>query len=78
MDRVVVHSVAPSADSADQVVLRLRSRGVEIVEEQPHMLLVSGTKETVGDALGDVRGWKVTDLVTVPRPRTRVSVSRKL
>ncbi len=70
-DRVVVHSVEADAETVKEVSGRLRSRGIEIVEEQPHMLLVSGSKDIVGRALANAHGWKVTELTAVPRPKMR-------
>ena len=75
--RVVVHSNQADAEAVEKITVRLRAHGVEIVEEQPHMLLVSGSKETVGQALGDARGWSVTDLTTVPPPSTRQRVLKE-
>ena len=72
--RLVVHSVQPDAEAHAEVAGRLRSGGIDIVEEQPHMLLVDGTRETVGRALGDARGWSITDLSIVPPPETRKRV----
>jgi hypothetical protein len=76
-DKVVVHSVAADAEPAEAVAGKLRSGGVEIMDQQPHMLLVSGTKEAVGRVLGKTRGWSVTELTKVPPPRTRVGIRRK-
>ena len=74
--RVVVHSNRPDAETVEKVAGRLRARGVEIVDQQPHMLLVAGDKETVGHALGDAQGWSVSDLTTVPPPTTRFSIGK--
>ena len=74
--RVVVHSNRPDADAVEKVAGRLRGRGVEIVDQQPHMLLVAGDKETVGHALGDAQGWSVSEVTTVPPPTTRFSISK--
>jgi hypothetical protein len=76
-DRVVVYSVAADADSAGGVAQRLRSNGVKIIEEQAHMLLVCGDKETIARAIKDTAGWSVSELRTVPPPQTRPRVLKK-
>jgi hypothetical protein len=73
-NRVVVRKNRPDADTVEKVTGLLRARGVEIVEQEPHMLLVSGDKETVGHALSNAQGWSVSDLTTVPPPTTRFSI----
>jgi hypothetical protein len=75
--RVVVHALHANAEAVEHVAGRLRSCGVEIVDTQPHMLLVTGASEAVRRALGDARGWAVSEEVTVPRPRVRPNVDRK-
>jgi hypothetical protein len=70
-ERVVVHSVEADAEPGTEVAQRLRANGVEIVEQQPNMFLVSGDHKAVGAALGGARGWKVSPLTTVPPPSTR-------
>jgi hypothetical protein len=76
-DRVIVHSVAADAEPVDEVAQRLRDGGIEIVEQQPHMLLLSGDRQAVGRALGAARGWSVSGLTTVPPPRTREQVLKR-
>jgi hypothetical protein len=75
--RVVVHVVGPKADPVAAVAATLRSTGVVIVDQQPNMLLVEGSKASVNDALGQTSGWSVSELTSVPRPRTRPEVLRK-
>lgn len=77
VSRVVVHSNQVDADAVETITGRLRARGVQIVEEQPHMLLVSGTKATVDDALGDAHGWSVSDLTTTPLPSVRQRILKE-
>jgi hypothetical protein len=76
-DRVVVYNVAADAEPADDIAQRLRSNGVKIIEQQVHMLLVSGNQETIASVLRDTSGWTVSDLRTVPRPRVRPRVLKK-
>lgn len=76
-ERVVVHSVAVNSKPDAEVARRLRENGVEIIEQQPHMLLVSGDRQTIGRALGDAHGWSVSALTTVPPPRTRERVLKR-
>ena len=75
--RSVVHMVGPDSEPVSGIAARLRTQGIEIVDEQPNMLLVSGSRNTVADALGEARGWSVSEVSTVPRPRTRPQVLRK-
>lgn len=77
-DRVVVHSLADDAAPVADVADRLRARGIAVVEQHPHMLLVDGTINQVSRALGRAQGWDVTELTSVPRPRPRMrSLSRR-
>jgi len=76
-ERLVVHSVAADAEPNADIARRLRDGGVEIVDQQPHMLLVSGDRQTIGRALENVRGWKVSELTKVPPPRTRERVLKR-
>lgn len=69
--RVVVYCAGPDAESVGNVAARLRDGSVEIVDQQPHMLLVNGPERTVRRALGDARGWQVGPLTTVPPPSPR-------
>lgn len=75
--RAVVHIVGADPESVDSVTARLRSRGIEIVDEQPNMLLVTGDKDAVARALGQAKGWSVSEERTIPPPRTRPQVLRK-
>lgn len=75
-ERLVVYSVGSDAAAHGAVAEQLRARGVEIVEEQPHMILVSGSGEQIGLALEAVRGWKVTGLTTTPLPDQRYRVRK--
>lgn len=76
-DRVVVHSVKCDAAPATDVLQRLRDKGIEIIEQQPHMMLVLGDLQTVSQALGVALGWTVSKLVTTPPPSTRERVLRR-
>jgi hypothetical protein len=76
-DRVVVYSATPECDHADRVAARLRAGGVEIIDEQPHMLLVSGPDAAISKALDAVSGWSVTGLTEVPHPPTREKARRR-
>ncbi len=76
-NRVVVYNVAAGAEPAGDIAQRLRSNGVTIIEQQAHMLLVSGNEETIASLLRDTSGWTVIDLRTVPHPRTRPRVLKK-
>jgi hypothetical protein len=76
-ERVVAYSVTADAETAVEVVKRLQDKGVEIVERQPHMLLLSGDLQTIGRALGDARGWRVGGETKVPPPTTRERVLKR-
>ena len=76
-NRVVVYSVGADAESASGVAQRLRSSGVKIIEEQAHMLLVSGNKETISRAIEDTAGWSISELRTIPPPETPPRVLKK-
>jgi hypothetical protein len=73
-DRVVVHRFAPDGETAEDIAERLRTAGAEILESQPHMLLVSGARESIGRALTGARSWRMAELQTVAPPRTRERV----
>ena len=73
-DRVVVYSATSDSEAAGSVAARLRARGVEIVEEQPKMLLVSGATDAISHVVGGARGWNVSAETKVPPPSTRKSV----
>jgi hypothetical protein len=76
-DRTVVYRAGSSSESTDKVVGRLRAAGVEIVDEQPHMLLVSGAKKNISKAVDDAEGWSITGETTVSHPPTRETIRRK-
>jgi hypothetical protein len=76
-ERMVVHSVSANAELDTAVAQRLHAGGVQVIDQQPHMLLVEGDKATIFRALNDVRGWTVSPLTTVPPPRTRERVLRR-
>jgi hypothetical protein len=73
-DRTVVFRADPNSEPSEKVAARLRAGGVEIVEEQPNMLLVAGAKQIVSKALGDARGWSLSPETKVPPPSTREKV----
>ena len=73
-DRTVVFRAGSNSEPSEQVAARLRAGDVEIVEELPNMLLVSGTKKTVGKALGDAPGWSLSVETAVSPPPTREKV----
>jgi hypothetical protein len=71
-ERTVVFRADPNSESSDKVASRLRAEGVEIVEEQPNMLLVTGAKQTISKALAE--GWRLTVETKTPPPSTREKV----
>lgn len=73
-DRVVVHRFAADGETAEDIVARLRTAGAEILETQPHMLLVSGARDAIAGALSGARSWRISDVETVPPPSTRERV----
>ena len=75
-DRVIAYKSSPNSEDAASVAMRLRARGVEIVDEQPQMLLLSGADDVIGHVIGAAPGWKVTVEETVAPPRTRESVRK--
>jgi hypothetical protein len=75
--RAVVHAVGDDPEPVETVTGRLRSGGIEILDRQPHMLLVAGSQDAVSSALGDARGWSVSEVTTVPHPKTRPTVLKK-
>ena len=44
-DRLVVHRFAPDGETAEDIAERLRTAGAEILDSQPHMLLVAGARD---------------------------------
>jgi hypothetical protein len=73
-DRTVVFRADPNSEPSEKVAARLRAGGVEIVEEQPNMLLVAGAKQIISRALGDAQGWSLSAETTVLPPSTREKV----
>jgi hypothetical protein len=76
-ERIVVHSVTDDAEADGEVTRRLKNAGIDIIEQQPHMLLVEGDHQAVRRALGDIRGWVVSPVTETPPPRTRERVLKK-
>jgi len=68
-ERTVVFSAGPNSETSEKVAARLRAQGIEIVDEQPNMLLVSGARPAISKALGDSGGWKLTAETKVAPPR---------
>jgi hypothetical protein len=73
-ERTVVFRAGPKSEAPENVAERLRASGVQIVEQQPNMLLVSGTHQAISKALDDVEGWKLTAETTTPPPATREKI----
>lgn len=73
-ERTVVFRAGPNSEPSDKVASRLRAGGIEIVEEQPNMLLVTGAMQTISKALGDAGGWKLTAETKTPPPSTREKI----
>ena len=73
-ERSVVFRADPNSESSDKIASRLRAEGIEIVEEQPNMLLVAGAKQTISKALGNAGGWRLTAETKTPPPSTREKV----
>jgi hypothetical protein len=73
-DHTVVFRASPKSEASDKVAARLRAGGVEIVEEQPNMLLVNGARHTISKALGDADGWSLATETKTPPPATREKV----
>jgi hypothetical protein len=73
-ERSVVFRADPNSESSDKIASRLRAEGIEIVEEQPNMLLVTGAKQTISKALGKAEGWKLSPETKTPPPSTREKI----
>lgn len=73
-ERTVVFRADPNSESSDKVASRLRAEGVEIVEEQPNMLLVTGARQSISKALGNAEGWKLSAETRTPPPGTREKI----
>jgi hypothetical protein len=76
-ERIVAYSVTADAEAEAEVVKRLQEKGVEIIERRPHMLLLSGDPQTIGQALGGARGWRAGGETKVPPPSTRGRVLKR-
>lgn len=76
-DRLVVHSEAENAAPLADVLARLKSKGVTVLESTPHMLLVEGSGDRIEGILDDFPGWGVSRTVGVSRPGTRERVLRR-
>jgi hypothetical protein len=74
--RTIVHAHEPDAEPADAIASRLSGQGVQILSRGPYQFLVSGKKDEVAQALGEAKGWAVSEETFVPPPSTRVSVKR--
>ena len=70
-DRTVVYRAGPNSETSDKVAARLRAGGVEVLNQQPNILLVNGASHAVSQALGDVPGWNVSAETKTPPPSTR-------
>ncbi|HEV7409914.1 MAG TPA: hypothetical protein VGO01_15650 [Bradyrhizobium sp.] len=70
-DHTVVYRAGPNSEASDKVAARLRAGGVEVLNEQPNILLVNATSHAVSQALGDVAGWSVSAETKTPPPTTR-------
>jgi hypothetical protein len=77
MTELVVHSVTADAESEATVVERLTAGGVVILDQQPCTLLVEGDRQAIVQALGDLHGWSISPLTTVPPPQTREHVLKR-
>jgi hypothetical protein len=73
-DRTVVFRANPNSETSDKVAARLRAGGVEIVEEQPNMLLVTGAEQTISKALGEAEGWSLSTETKVSPPSTQQTI----
>jgi hypothetical protein len=73
-ERIVVFSAGPDSEASEKVAARFRAEGIEIVDEQPNMLLVAGARPAISKALGDSAGWKLTAETKVAPPNPRMKV----
>ena len=76
-DRMVAYSITADAEASADVVKRLAGKGVDIIDQQPHALLLSGDREAIGQALDGARGWRLGAETKVPPPKTRQRVLRR-
>ena len=77
-DQTVVYRAKPDSEASDKVVARLRAGGVEILDEQPDILLVNGARQIVSEALGNAAGWSVSGETKIAPPNTRMRVLKPL
>jgi hypothetical protein len=77
-DQTVVYRANPNSEASDKVAARLRAGGVEIVDEQPDILLVNGARQIVSEALGNAAGWSVSGETKIPPPNTRLKILKPL
>ena len=73
-ERTVVFRADPKSESSDKVASRLRAGGIEIVEQQPNMLLVTGARQAISKALADSGGWSLTAETRTAPPDTREKI----
>ena len=73
-DQTVVYRAHPDSEASDKVAARLRAGGVEILDEQPDILLVNGARQIVSEALGNAAGWSVSGETKIAPPNTRMKV----
>jgi hypothetical protein len=73
-ERTVIYRAGPDSEASEKVAARLRAEGIEIVDEQPNMLLVAGAAHAINKALGDAGGWKLTAETRVAPPDQRAKV----
>jgi len=73
-DRVVVYSSGANSEASGTVADRLRASGVQIVEEQPKMILVKGASAAIKKVVDKIPGWDLTAEETVEAPPTRERV----
>ena len=76
-DRIVVYSVTADAEPDADVAKRLQEKGVEIIEKQPHMFLLSGDRQAIGQVVRAARGWSVSGETKVPPPNTRERILKR-
>jgi len=76
-NRVVVYKTGAESEPTEGVVGRLRSGGIKVLDQQPHMLLVIGDKGAVTSALGELRKWQVREETLAPHPRTHPEILKK-
>lgn len=75
-DRTVVYRGDTDSESTASVSRRLQAQGIEIIEEQPDMLLVSGAPNVIHDIVDVTKGWNASAETVTPRPDTEFSATR--